>query len=216
MESAWSWFMWVRMPAGGRGERVWGGVGVGFGLDPAHGAEASDVVELDGREAEEAEVAEVDPVAGLRVAGKVELASLVEVVSRDGFGCAEEGGACGSERVRSGVRGAEEEACARVGGEVLGVHGHVADEEERAACGIERVGHERAEGKAGVLAGEGGEGRGGGLRRRGCGRARRGRALGAAVRRGRSAACWRARTCFEDTCVSCWAGPLRAGCSLGG
>ncbi len=45
-----------------------------------------------------------------------------------------------------------------VGLEILGVHGHVADEEERAAEGIESVGHERAEGKAGMFAREGGEG----------------------------------------------------------
>ena len=142
---------------GGGGEEVGGG-------GPAHDAEAADEVEVDGREAEEAEVGEVDPVAAVLVGGEVHAREtrLGGQMHGDWLGEADKGGAGGAEDVTIGGGLGDEEAGVGVGREVLGVHGHVADEEERAAGGIERERHERAEGKAGVFAREGGERAGGG------------------------------------------------------
>jgi len=83
--------------AGGRrGERVGGGGGVDLCRDPAHDAEAADIVEVAGLDAEEGEVLEVDPVATVLVTVEVELAGGGEVGCGDGCGEADEGGASGA------------------------------------------------------------------------------------------------------------------------
>ena len=62
----------VREDAGrGLGQRVRGSLFVVPRLDPAHHAKATDVVEIDGLEPEEAEVGEVDPVAAILVASEI-------------------------------------------------------------------------------------------------------------------------------------------------
>lgn len=142
---------------GGEGIGRGGGV-VGCG-DPAHDAESADVVEVEDVHAEEGEVGEVDPVAGVFVAGEIEFADGGFVCFGDLEDVADEGGAGGAEGVSVGCGLGDEEAGARVGFDVLGVHGHVADEEEGAARRVECVGHERAEGEAGLFFGERGEGR---------------------------------------------------------
>ncbi len=140
------------------GEGIGMGVGVVGGLDPAHDAEAADEVEIEDVHAEEGEVGEVDPVFAAFVAGEVEIADEGLVGIGDLGDVADEGDAGGSEGVAVGGGLGDEEAGAWVGLEVLGVHGHVADEEDGAAGGVEGVGHEGAEGEAGLLTREGGEG----------------------------------------------------------
>jgi hypothetical protein len=143
---------------GGVGEGVGLGEGVIGGGDPTHDAEATDVVDVNGVETEEGEVVEVDPVVAVGVGLEVDLAGF----GLFGFGeledVAEEGDAGGSEDVAVGCGLGDEEAGAGIGLEVLGVHGHGADEEEWASGGVEGVGHEGAEGEAGLFAGERGEG----------------------------------------------------------
>jgi hypothetical protein len=56
------------------GERVWVGCGVVGSCDPAHDAEATDVVDVEGFEAEEGEVGEVDPVLAVGMGFEVEFA----------------------------------------------------------------------------------------------------------------------------------------------
>jgi hypothetical protein len=64
----------------GLGQRVWGGVLVIPGLDPAHHAEATYIVDIDGFEPEEAEVCEINPVATVLVASEVPLADRSKVI----------------------------------------------------------------------------------------------------------------------------------------
>src|SRR5258708_20206501 len=60
---------------GGLGQRVRGGLLVVSCLNPSHHAEAPNIVEVDGLEAEEAEVGEVDPVTAILVASKIGLSN---------------------------------------------------------------------------------------------------------------------------------------------
>jgi hypothetical protein len=130
-------------------EDALGGVGEGIGLGsgvlrcgyPTHDAEASNVVNVDGFEAEEGEVGEVDPVLAVGMGLEVELASFGLLYVWELQDVAHEGDACGSKDVA--VRGGlgYEKTGARVGLEVLGMHRHRADEEERSARGIQSVGH---------------------------------------------------------------------------
>jgi hypothetical protein len=140
------------------GERVGLGGCVVRGGDPAHDAEAADVVDIDGVKAEEGEVVEVDPVEAVGVGLEVEFACFGLFFVGDLGDVADEGDTGRAEDVAVGCGLGDEEAGPWVGLEVLGVHGHGADEKEGAAGGVEGVGHEGAEGEAGLLAGEGGEG----------------------------------------------------------
>ena len=71
---------------------------------------------------------------------------------------AHEGEAGERERVVAGL--GHEQACAGIGGQVLGVHRERADEQERAATLVRRIGHDRDERVARVTPGEGAEGAG--------------------------------------------------------
>jgi hypothetical protein len=59
---------------------------------------------------------------------------------------ADEGGPSGPKRITVGPRLPDEEAASRVGLQVLGVHGHIADEENRPTKSIEREVHQWTEG----------------------------------------------------------------------
>lgn len=138
----------------GLGERVFGS------LNPAHDAETADVVELDGLDAEEVEVGELDPVTAAGVAGEVQFAGLGQIGWGNLLGEADEGGTGSTEGVPVCGGFADEEAGVGVGAEVVGVHGHVANEQQGGAGWVEGVGHERAEGKTGMFARLGAEGGG--------------------------------------------------------
>ncbi len=137
----------------GLGQRVRGSMFVVLGLDPSHHAKASDVVEIDGLEPEEAEVGEVDPVAAILVASEVSLPNASYIVLRHRFGIADQGCPGGPKRITVGPCLPDEEAASGVGLQVLGVHGHIADEEDGPPGRIEREGHQRTEGKTRMLAG---------------------------------------------------------------
>src|SRR5580693_535514 len=70
------------------------------------------------------------------------------------FGASNQGGARGPKRVGICARLTYKEAALWVGSQVLGMHGHTADEEYGASQRIECERHERAEGKARVFLGE--------------------------------------------------------------
>src|SRR5579859_986487 len=73
---------------------------------------------------------------------------------RYGFGPADHGSPRGSKRVTIGACLPDEETASWIGLQVLRVHRHIANEEDRLAGRIEREGHQRAEGKTRMLAGE--------------------------------------------------------------
>jgi hypothetical protein len=73
------------------------------------------------------------------------------------FGMADQGGPCGPERVAIGTFLSDEEAASRIGLQILGMHGHIANEEDGTTSKIEREGHQRAEGKSRMLAGHRGQ-----------------------------------------------------------
>jgi len=114
----------------GLGQRVRGRVFVVPGLDPTHYAKAPDVVEIDGLEPEEAEIGKVDLVAAILVASQVSLPSVSYIVLRHRFGIADQGCPGSPKPIIIGRCLADEEAASGVGLQVLGVHGHIADEED--------------------------------------------------------------------------------------
>src|SRR5438067_312076 len=88
-------------------------------LDPSHHSKASNVVEIDGLEPEEAEIRKVDPVAAILVASEIFLPSVSNIVLRYGFGVADQGCSCGSKRVAIGTGLRDEEAASRIGPQIL-------------------------------------------------------------------------------------------------
>src|SRR5260370_28635077 len=111
-------------------------------LDPTHHAEAPDVAEIDGLEPKEAEIGKVDPVAAILVASEVSLPSASYIVPRHRFGIANHGCSGGSKRIPIGPCLADEKAASGVGLQILGVHGHIADEEDGSPGRIERKRHQ--------------------------------------------------------------------------
>ena len=128
-------------------------------LDPSHHAKASNVVKIDGLEPEEAEVREVHPGTAILVTNQVSLPNASYIVGRHRFGIANHGCSGGSKRITVGPCLANEEAASGVGLQVLGVHGHIADEEDGPPGRIESEGHQRTEWKARMLAGNCRQGR---------------------------------------------------------
>ena len=122
-------------------------------LDPTHHAKASYIVEINWLEPEEAEVGEVDPVAAILVASEVLLPNVSYVVLRYRFGSADESRLGGPKSIPVGRHLPDEEAASRVGFQVLGVHGHIADQKDGPTGRIESEWHQRTERKARVLAG---------------------------------------------------------------
>jgi hypothetical protein len=59
----------------GVGQRVRGRVFVFTDVDPAHHAKATDVIEINGLEAEEAEIGKLNPVAAVFVASEILLSN---------------------------------------------------------------------------------------------------------------------------------------------
>jgi len=86
------------------------------------------------------------------VASQVPLPSVTYIVLRQRFGIADQGCPGRPKRITLGPCLADEEAASGVGLQVLGVRGHIADEEEGLPERIERERHQRAEGKPRVLA----------------------------------------------------------------
>ena len=78
------------------------------------------------------EVREGDPVAAVLVARKVSVAVCVMVLLGNGQGFAHKRRARGAKRLAVGAGLRQEQAAARVGAQVVRVHGHVADQENAA------------------------------------------------------------------------------------
>src|SRR5207302_1968632 len=112
---------------------------------PVHRREAADVVEVGDVQAPESEVFEVRPVAGALVARQVALARGGRVRVRHAPRIAHERQPAGGERITRPVRLHDEQARARVRLQILRVHRHTADEEDRPARIVERVRHDRRE-----------------------------------------------------------------------
>jgi hypothetical protein len=76
------------------------------------------------------------------VASKIGLSNGSYVSLWDRLGIADQGRAGGSKRIAIGTRLHDEETASRVGLQVLGMYGHIADEEDGPADRIEREGHQ--------------------------------------------------------------------------
>jgi hypothetical protein len=83
------------------------------------------------------------------MAGKIQIANLRCCHFR---GSAQEGDAGGPQRVAGRIRLSNQQAGAWVVVQVLGVHGHAADEKDRAAEIVSRIGHHGAERESRKLA----------------------------------------------------------------
>src|ERR1039458_4026401 len=136
----------------GLGQWVRGGLFVVPGLDPAHHAEAADVIQIDGLKPEETEIGEVYPVAAILVASKVCLSNGSEIGFWHRLGVSNQGRSGSPKWVAISARLRNEEAASRVSLQILGVHGHVADEEDGPTCGIEGERHQGPKGGSRVLA----------------------------------------------------------------
>ena len=108
------------------------------GGDPAHDAELADVVDVEDVHTEEGEVGRSRPSSGCLRGGLGEMVANCGLILVGDLGdVADEGGAAllleGRRRRRAS---ATKRLAQRIGLEVLGVHGHVADEEEGTAGGV--------------------------------------------------------------------------------
>ena len=149
--STWSAFMWARMPGAAPASGSGAACLVVPRINPAHHTEAPDVVEIDGLKTEEAEVGEVHPIAAVLVAGEIDLSNRSEVVFWHGLGVSDQGRSGSPKGITIGTRLCDEEAASRVSLQILGVHCHIADQEDGPACRIEGEGHQGTEGKPGCL-----------------------------------------------------------------
>src|ERR1035437_6893288 len=136
----------------GLSQRVRYGMSVVPGLDPAHHPEATDVVDIDRLETEEAEVGEIHPIPAILMASEVLLSNGSKIVFRHRLSVSNEGRSCGPKRVTIGTHLRDEEAAARVSFQVLGVHGHIADEKSGPTRQTDREGHQGTEWESRVLA----------------------------------------------------------------
>jgi hypothetical protein len=144
--------------AGGQvGQRVRPGAPVLPRGHPVHGPEAADEVHVLHTQTPEGEVLEIHPVLRLGVARQVGRARGGPLVLGQPSRSAHERDASASERVVLPSRLDHEQTGSRIGREILGVHRHAADQEQRAAALVGHVRHHRAEGSAGVLARESGQ-----------------------------------------------------------
>src|ERR1039458_9396231 len=136
----------------GLSQRVRFGMSVVPGLDPAHHPEATDVVDIDRLETEEAEVGEIHPIPAILMASEVLLSNGSKIVFRHRLSVSNEGRSCGPKRVTIGTHLRDEEAAARVSFQVLGVHGHIADEKSGPTRQTDREGHQGTEWESRTLA----------------------------------------------------------------
>src|ERR1700753_2201505 len=141
----------------GFGQRIRCSTFVVSSFDPSHYAKTTHIVEGHRLEAEEAEVIEVSPVAAVFMASKVPFSNRSNIMLWYGFGMTDQGRPRCPKWVAIGTCLFDEKTASRIGLQVLGVHGHIANEEGGPAGRIEGEGHQRAEGKSRTLAGERGQ-----------------------------------------------------------
>ena len=137
----------------GRGFGQWVGrsMSVVFSLDPSHHAKTPHIVEVDRLEPEKAEVGEVYPVAAVFMASQILFPNGSGMSLWHRFGMTDQGDPSGPERFAIGTCLSDEETASRIGLQILGVHGHIANEEDRTTGKIKREGHQRAERKSWML-----------------------------------------------------------------
>jgi hypothetical protein len=111
--------------------------------DPVHGGEAADEIEISDLQPPEREVIEVRPVAGALVAGEVGSARRAEVRLRHTRRGAHQREPPGRQWITGPAGLGDQQTGARVGFEVLRVHRHRADQEDRPTVDVERIGHDR-------------------------------------------------------------------------
>src|ERR1035441_405406 len=112
----------------GLGQRVRDSVFVVPRIDPAHHAEAADVIQIDRLKPEETEIGEVYPVPAILVASEVFLPNGSEVAFWHRLGVSSDSRSGSTKRVAISARLRDEEAASRISLQILRVHGHVADE----------------------------------------------------------------------------------------
>ncbi len=139
------------------GERVGPGPTIVGSVDPSHRGKASHEVDVGNLEPPEAEVVEVGPVPRGGVALEIGGADGGQIAVAGAGRLAHQRHAAGSERVARSAGLGHEQAGTRVAVEILRVDGHRRDQNERAALGVQRVGHDRGERMPGMLARDGGE-----------------------------------------------------------
>src|SRR5262252_4768420 len=147
------------------GDDLLGGVGEGIRRrrrvtwtgDPVHRRESAHEVDVRHLETPEAEVLEVDPVGSPWLPDEVPLARGGALRLGQPPGAAHQRHPASRERIVGPAGLSHEQARPRIAFEVLGVHGHAADEEQRRAAMVRRIGHDRAEGMARLPARERGQ-----------------------------------------------------------
>ena len=151
MESVWSAFIWRENAGRYTGEGIGSSMVVVARLDPPHHAKATNIVEIDGLEPEEAEVGEIDPVTAIFMAGKVPISSRSRFAFRHRLGMADHRRPRGSKRVAAvaGLHG--KKTASWVSPKILGMHCHVADKKDRPALGSSANGIREPKGNPGFL-----------------------------------------------------------------
>jgi hypothetical protein len=126
----------------GIGQWVRGGVFVVSCIDPTHYAKATHVIEINWLKQEEAEVGEADPIATILMAREVLLSNRREIRLGHRYGVADKSGSRSPQRIGVSTYLPDEEAAARIFLQVLRVHCHIADQEDRPTCGIKGEWHQ--------------------------------------------------------------------------
>ena len=134
------------------GERIGARALVVGSFHPAHHTESANIIKIDHLHAIEREVLEIDPILAVLIAGQIKLAGRGHVRLGDPLNVTNQRDSGGSEWIGIGFQLRNEQAGAWVGLQILGVHGHAADEKNGAALVVEPIGHEGTERKARLLA----------------------------------------------------------------